>query len=405
MMSRLRGLGLAAVLAGALSAPALAASPLHPASFTLPDFSQTFSMRFFGETSDANATQNAVFGDRVSESPLREFVLRVSFIKPQDFSGLRVLPYSATLVRMSPGPALLGEGTLRAPRFVAAQTFTAQQSFVPDATLQTPQVSVAPSASAAAYRPFQDERSQAAPGTTVSFTVEPIAPTQRAITSFSTQLTPQTGYDAVGTGPDAQSGFAQNAANVSLPLAVDVGKVHLRGHVEGAQSQATSLSLETQSMGAGADATFHALRRDVQVNVGSSYEHLTRDSNTPFTSTSFDNTATLQLAPNGLVPIPAYADLSKRTVSAGVAVPVTHNVTVGAQYDQQRLLGGVGAAGVVNVDARNDIYGGNVTFRLPNNPAASISLSAKQYRFQDNIVPSNAFTQTRADLNFTVKFH
>ena len=48
-------------------------------------------------------------------------------------------------------------------------------------------------------------------------------------------------------------------------------------------------------------------------------------------------------------------------------------------------------------------YGGKLTFAIPHS-SSSLSISACQYRYQDNIAPANTFHQTREDVNFTVKF-
>jgi len=81
--------------------------------------------------------------------------------------------------------------------------------------------------------------------------------------------------------------------------------------------------------------------------------------------------------------------------------PVVY-LTLNVQAATEHLQGGFGAPGLANLDATNNVYGGKVTFQLPHS-ASSISLSAKQYRYQDNLTP-NAYTQTNANLNFTVKF-
>ena len=55
------------------------------------------------------------------------------------------------------------------------------------------------------------------------------------------------------------------------------------------------------------------------------------------------------------------------------------------------------------MDARKDTYLGNVTYQLPYSSSA-ITLSARQYRYQDSLTQDFNLNQTRADLNFTVKF-
>ncbi|MBV8283698.1 MAG: hypothetical protein JO175_03555, partial [Candidatus Eremiobacteraeota bacterium] len=51
----------------------------------------------------------------------------------------------------------------------------------------------------------------------------------------------------------------------------------------------------------------------------------------------------------------------------------------------------------------DNAYGGGLTFALPHS-SSTLSLSAYQYRYQDNILPANSLSQTRENLDFTVKF-
>ena len=101
--------------------------------------------------------------------------------------------------------------------------------------------------------------------------------------------------------------------------------------------------------------------------------------------------------------VPAYADVSAHTLSTGVTVPVTRSLTANLQFDTQHLLGTYGQPGMSNLDANNTIYGAQLTYKIPRWSSA-ISFSASQYHFQDNLVPSNALTQTNANVNFTIKF-
>jgi hypothetical protein len=57
----------------------------------------------------------------------------------------------------------------------------------------------------------------------------------------------------------------------------------------------------------------------------------------------------------------------------------------------------------VNLDTINNSYGGRLTFNSPD-ASKSLSISAYQERFSDSVLPINGYTQTREDVNFTVKF-
>lgn len=100
---------------------------------------------------------------------------------------------------------------------------------------------------------------------------------------------------------------------------------------------------------------------------------------------------------------PGLTALVKQDVAAGIAVPVTQRLTLGLQYDRQRYQGDYGSTALPSLDAYKDTYLGKLTYRLPYANSA-ITLSARQNRYQDTFSPNFNLTQTRADLNFTVKF-
>jgi hypothetical protein len=101
--------------------------------------------------------------------------------------------------------------------------------------------------------------------------------------------------------------------------------------------------------------------------------------------------------------VPSYAGVSRSTLGADLAVPVAPRLLLGVGYNTERLVTGYGMpTGLDGLDARNDTYSGNVTFLFPRLSSA-LSLSAQQYRYQDNVMPAE-FTQLREDLNLTVKF-
>ena len=100
---------------------------------------------------------------------------------------------------------------------------------------------------------------------------------------------------------------------------------------------------------------------------------------------------------------PGLTSVSRQSVGATLAVPVTPRVTVGLQFQRQRYQGDYGSLLFPGLDANKDTYLGNLTYKLPYGSSA-ITLSARQYRYQDLFSPDYTLTQTRADLNFTVKF-
>ncbi len=101
--------------------------------------------------------------------------------------------------------------------------------------------------------------------------------------------------------------------------------------------------------------------------------------------------------------VPAYAGVNRSDLGANFAVPVTSRLLFGLGYNTEHLVTGYGMPTYLDgLDARNDTYSGNLTFFFPRLSSA-VSLSAQQYRYQDNLVPAE-FTQLREDLNLTVKF-
>jgi len=100
---------------------------------------------------------------------------------------------------------------------------------------------------------------------------------------------------------------------------------------------------------------------------------------------------------------PGLTNVVQHSLGAKLAVPVTPRVTVGLQFERQHYQGDYGTLLFPGLDARKDTYLGNVTYQLPYSSSA-ITLSARQYRYQDSLTQNFNLNQTRADLNFTVKF-
>jgi hypothetical protein len=369
------------LLVGILSP--LIASAAPPLSYQ-PNLHQALMQRLFGEYDDAHA----------DESMLREHALRVAVALP--FYYDRVADASIEPSRYASGAFSVADDG-----FVAGDsTIGLRPSIQPiDAPDLEPLVG--------SYLPPVEETQIA----TAPSPLEPriaIAPGNAYAGSgvtFTPILSPVAGFESSASGPDANAFAPNQVSAVSLPVAMRLGHMRVQTRFEGAQAQDPALSLNDQSSGLGANFDVRAGRRNVNVDVDSSFEHLTRNDETAFASSNFDGTSTLQVPQGDQLPVlvPAFADVSKHTVTTGVAVPVARRLTFGLQYDAQHLQGGYGVPGLSNLDAQSNTYGANLTLALPHT-ASAITLSAKQYRYQDNLVPTNTFTSARADLNFTVKF-
>jgi hypothetical protein len=187
------------------------------------------------------------------------------------------------------------------------------------------------------------------------------------------------------------------------PAEMHVGPVAFQGRVESASGQASQIALRDNAYGAGANFDVRAFRRNVSFDVSSNYEQLQR--NDANFSTSAATTAGGWELPGSDVPlaVPNYANMSKLSVGAGVKVPVFDNLTLNLRYDAARMLGGYGLPGVTNLDAFDNTYGGKLIFAIPHS-SGTLSIGAQQSRYQDNVLPASFYTQTREDVNFTVKF-
>ncbi|HUZ50453.1 MAG TPA: hypothetical protein VMW12_12075 [Candidatus Dormibacteraeota bacterium] len=398
-MRRTPGVIAVAVLVAALCSRATQAAGVPSLAYS-SDLGAGLLQRVFGESADARFALEARYGDPNGESLLRSYAFHVSLV-----------PHPALAAALPSD--LLSDAAELAARYgrQISQSFStgvspayepialgAEQRF--GISLETPAPLVA------AYQPVAPPpAASAGPGTfDLSFGSRD-AQTVSPIVSFTPIFSPIHGFDAgfSGTPKALEYGSAQSDA-VSVPVPVRLGNLHVQTRFEGAQVQSPQLSLDERASGIGANFDVRAGNRNVNVDLSSRFEHMTRNADATFASSNFDGTSTLQLpADRPPVLIPAYADVSKRTLSTGIAVPVTRSLTLGMQYDTEHLQGGYGVPGLSNLDANNNTYGAKLTFALPHS-ASAISLSAKQYRYQDNLIPTNAFTQTRADLNFTVKF-
>ena len=154
-----------------------------------------------------------------------------------------------------------------------------------------------------------------------------------------------------------------------------------------------------------------AFGRRVSLDLGTAYEHLTRNdasafSYVPYAAPAVTVPVLSAASASGLtVPVyvtPSYVDVTRRTLNASAAVPLTRSLSLNVQYNTQYYTGSYSGLGQ-SIDERKDSYLGNLTYRIPRS-SSSIVFSAKQYRYRDAFVPTYNVTQNRADLNFTVKF-
>jgi hypothetical protein len=350
------------------------------------DLGQQLLLRFFGETSDARASLEAAYGNVRSESPLRNLALSVETAHPQTaaWDVVSVAPTFATADPVASDDTQLMDtagrydpafAPARAAQYVASSTpaFPGQTDFV------------------------------ASPGGTsfISGEYRPDAPAPSATTTVAA-----VGSTSTATSESGRLAFSQSpstsAWTSSATGGAAFGPVHVNTHFDSSQLTQQQSALTDGGYGAGAAVNVRALHRNLNFAVSSDYERLMRDD--PSGSAAFSPSSKWQL-PGGDVPlvVPNYADMSRISLGAALAVPVVNNLTLNLNVGSDRMLGAYGLPGVNNLDATDNSYGGGLTFAIPHS-AGSLSISARQLHYQDNLLPSDTYTQTREDVNFTVKF-
>ena len=348
--------------------PGVAFASFAPAAsaFAPPavDLSAALFARLFGESTDREASFNAVAGDPMAETPLRNLAFRVNPVVHQ--------AVVETVGSQLPVPSV----NLSDPSFAAPLQPRASLADM-GAQLRVPAVE---------YYESADPLPTDAPATH-RFDLDGLQVSPAKISDFA--------------AAPAQPAASTNAQGASISLPLHLGKVRFSPHAEAAQTQNLQTNFSTGALGAGATLDVRAGSRNLGVDLSSALEHATLTA-PQFSAVGAPPVAELA-GSNVPVFVPAYADVSTHTLSTGLRVPVTRALTADLQYNTQHLLGGYNPSGILSLDANNTIYGAQLTYNLPKSSSA-ISFSASQYHFQDNLVPANALTQTNANLNFTIKF-
>ncbi len=217
--------------------------------------------------------------------------------------------------------------------------------------------------------------------------------------------------------------------DVNVP--VRIGGVHFSGVVSGIESQSTQPDAvramqicgttdeasacpylhdtNTQSLAAGTNFDVRAGNTQVNFQFSGSVGSVTNRDSAMYQYSPLDPDLQFDAPRAGapddgsLLYYPGLTEVVRHGIDARVAVPLTPAVTLGLQYDTSHYQGNYGALLAPGLDARKDTYLGNVTYQLPNS-SSLLTLSARQYHYQDSFAPNFNLTQTRADLNFTVKF-
>jgi hypothetical protein len=342
----------------------------------------------FGETTDAGATLAASYGDLASESPMREFAIT---------SGPEKIPDVAFAPSLSSTLTFAQERPARPSASVASNVNDfAGHVFAPNATRFVPVAFYEPVPSIALDVPRRlDVGQPQAPQAVPSEASSPsLASAPAPVVSFGNSA-----YSQKPANP-LTAGFAPSS--VAVPVSMHLGRLQFDGQVGGSETQTSAQSDSDNAYNAGANFDVRAGARRVNLDVSSSYEHLMRDDTISYSS-ALPVASKWEIGGDAAPALPSYADMSKLALGANLAVPVTTTMTLGLNYNAQRLLGEYGLPGIGNLDAIDNSLGGRVTLAIPK-WSSQISLSASQYHYQDNIAPANTFSDLRGNVNFTVKF-
>lgn len=366
---------------------------LSPAPPSISLSAELFA-RLFDEAAPARYAADFDLPDAAAESPLGEYALRVAPVDLDDIAvpqaGFAAIP----LVRIE---ALAQSHAAAVPAALPAAVYHGALPPSGDAVVTLRPPAMPEAGVVGLYRGVTHTESMPA---TVTYRFDlPSTSDQRSF-RLGSSLNPSAAFTAGAVGADASSALPHVRAAVSVPMRL--GHVRFETHAMAGQVQSNALALRDRSLGEGATFRARLGRQHFGLDLSSQIERL--QLNAPsFNASSFDTATNYGTSADHLpLFVPAYADVTKHTFSAGVAVPVSPKLTATVRLDSQHLLGGYGAPGLANLDANNTVYGARVTYKLKG-PAA-ISLSAKHYHFQNNLIPSNAFNQTSATLNLTVKF-
>ena len=320
-------------------------------------------LSLFGETSDSRASFAAAQGDRASESPLRELALAVP---------------APNTKRATTQRAAFADDRI-AMRDLATQDVGAFPS--------TPLDVAATALHYAMPAPSTDAATLVPPSLHYTAAYQPVAP-----------------LPAISPGPGTLA-FAPPQINASepTPSTAQLGAIRFQGQSEANPAPPQS-GLHDAAYGAGANFDVRAGKRSLSVNLSSEYEHVGRNESDTLSVAPLNTASSWQLPGIGApLFVPNYADMNRLSLGAGVSVPVVRGLTLNLDYDAQHLYGGYGLPGLTNLDTINNTYGGNLTFSIPR-ISSSLSIGAYQDRFLDGAQLINGQTQTREDVNFTVKF-
>jgi hypothetical protein len=387
-MHRVAGITVGAVFAVALAIGAARADRLTPR----PDFLTTFALETFGRA-PLGAPAFATPASTLERSrDLR--VVRLDGLQRSDAGALKGLAFHGTADDL----------TLASRQHVAQAHLNLPASTASPLGAALPAIDTESFARAFASRTTHVNLADVAFRPSTETTATGYTPSGSASISFVNLA----GLEHAVSAPAPSENFAPLSGGAisfaSLRSDVQFGGASLGAGLPNAYVSGIQLREDRLAAGTGFDV--RAGNRKVNVQLGTSYDRLTRSDAATFSYVPAPTDALDQgVMPTAqsLLAIPGAADLTRRQINASLAVPVTSNLTLGLQYNTQRYNGTYGAVIVPNVDTRNDAYLGKLSYSIPRTSSV-ITFSARQLRFQDNLAPSANSWQLREDVKLTVKF-
>jgi hypothetical protein len=242
-----------------------------------------------------------------------------------------------------------------------------------------------------------------------------------------------------GTGPTYYQSYTPNTrgftANANAPVrlgglivATRLQFQHLEelsanslGNVLYGAAYASSTRLKEDAYTVGGTFDVPAFGRRLAIGLSGTLEKLKRPDATPYqyypidlATGAFDAAAVA--AANAAFPgpgayasgsrvsfYPNYINLTHSTFNATAALPLTKELGLNLSYNTQRYSGEYGTTLTQNISQRKDSYQGAVSYSIPKTNS-SIDFQARQYRYQDDVLPAYNFVQSRQDVNFVVRF-
>lgn len=244
-----------------------------------------------------------------------------------------------------------------------------------------------------------------------------------------------------GSGPTYYQSFTPNTrgftANANVPFRLGSLRVATRlqfqhleemnpnslGNILYGPAYASTTRLKEDAYTAGGTFDVPAFGRRLTLGFSGTLEKLRRPDATAYqyypvdlSSGAFDATAVAAAAAAFPAPgagtyasgsqvsfYPNYISVTHSVLNATAGLPLTKDVGLNLSYNTQRYSGEYGTTLTQNIAQRKEYYTGTVSYAIPKTNS-SIDLQARQYRYQDDVLPTYNFVQNRQDVNFIVRF-